>query len=184
MTEIRFHGRGGQGAVIASRILALAAFKEGRNVQAFPFFGVERRGAPVTAFTRIASREIRIRSQIYQPDCVIVLDPGLLKTVDITRGMKKNSVILINSEHSPSWFKFGLSNDKVFTVDAQTVALKYGLGSPASPIVNTAVLGAFAGISPEVRIYSIIGSIEEYVFIKTKQNVMAAKEAYGLIKKG
>ena len=182
MIEIRFHGRGGQGVVVASRILASAAFKEGRNVQSFPFFGVERRGAPVTAFTRIDSKKIRIKSQIYQPDCVIVLDPSLLKTVDITRGLKKNGMILINSKHGPSRFRFGLSGNKVFTVDAYTIALKYGLGNPVSPIVNTAVLGAFARINKNLKLSSITSSIKEYIFIKLEKNIMAAKEAYEKVK--
>lgn len=183
MIEIRFHGRGGQGAVIASRILALAAFKEGKNVQAFPFFGVERRGAPVTAFTRIGQKKIRIRSQIYQPDYIIVLDPTLLKVVDVARGLKKNGVVLINSEQDPSQFRFASTNNKVFTTDANTIALKYGLGSSMAPIVNTTILGAFAGISGEVKISSIIDSIKEYIFIKLKENITAAEEAYELVKK-
>ena len=84
MIEIRFHGRGGQGAQIACKILATAAFHEGKDVQAFPYFGVERRGAPVTAFTKIDDRAIRVKSMIYEPDYVIVLDESLLKVVDVT----------------------------------------------------------------------------------------------------
>ncbi len=89
MIEIRTHGRGGQGAVIASEILAEAFFREGKYVQAFPAFGVERRGAPVVAFTRVADDEIRERCEIYEPDHLIVLDPVLIDTVNITAGLKK-----------------------------------------------------------------------------------------------
>ncbi len=87
MIEIRFHGRGGQGAVVASNILADAAFREGKYVQAFPYFGVERRGAPVTSFTRIDKNPIKIKSQVYTPNYVVVLDPTLMGVTDITSGL-------------------------------------------------------------------------------------------------
>ena len=98
MIEIRFHGRGGQGAVIASNILAEAAFKEGKYVQAFPFFGIERRGAPILSFTRIDEKAIRIKNQIYNPDCIVVLDPTLIDAVDVTSGLKENGLILLNTD--------------------------------------------------------------------------------------
>ena len=177
MKEIRFHGRGGQGAVIASRILALAAFKEGLDAQSFPFFGVERRGAPVTAFTRIDTKKIRIKTLIYKPDYIIVLDPTLLGTIDVTSGLKQDGLILINSRRSPSWFRFGPAK-RVFTVDAEGIALRYGLGTSTAPIVNTTILGAFARISGEVKISSVVDSIKEYVPVKLKENISAAKEAY------
>ena len=182
MTEIRFHGRGGQGIVVASRILALAAFKEGKDVQSFPFFGVERRGAPVTAFTRIDHKQIRIRSQIYQPDCVVIFDPALVKIVNVGQGLKKDGIVLINSRRDPSQFKFDLPNNELFTIDADAVALEYGLGSSMLPMVNTAVLGAFAGINKEVKITSIVNSIREYVSIKLEGNIKAARKAYSLIR--
>ena len=99
MVEVRFHGRGGQGAVVASEILATALFHEDKAVQAFPAFGVERRGAPVAAFLRCDDTPIRLRCQIYQPDQVIVLDPTLLSAVDVTAGLKNDGSILINSDH-------------------------------------------------------------------------------------
>lgn len=176
MKEIRFHGRGGQGAVIACRILGLAAFKDGLDAQSFPFFGVERRGAPVTAFARIDTKKIRIKTLVYKPDYIIVLDPTLIKTIDVTSGMKRSGLILINSRRNPSQFRLGPG--KVFTVDAESIALKYGLGSPTAPIVNTTILGAFARISGEVKISSILDSIKEYVPVKVKENISAAKEAY------
>ena len=100
MIEIRFHGRGGQGAQIASRILAEACFEEGYDVQAFPYFGVERRGAPVTAFTRMDDRPIRVKSQIYKPDFVIVMDPSLLQAVDVTSGLKEGGLVMVNTTKS------------------------------------------------------------------------------------
>jgi len=177
MKEIRFHGRGGQGAVIACRILGLAAFKEGLDAQSFPFFGVERRGAPVTAFTRIDTKKIRIKTLVYKPDYIIVLDPTLIKTIDVASGMKRNGLIVINSPRNPSQLRLGPAK-KVFTVDAEGIALKYGLGSPTAPIVNTTILGAFARISGEVKISSIVDSIKEYVPVKVGENISAAEEAY------
>ena len=105
MIEIRFHGRGGQGAVIGANILAQAAFKEGKDVQAFPYFGVERRGAPVTAFTKIDHRPVRIKSQIYEPDYVVVLDASLLKAVDVDQGLKPGGIVLINTDKDPKDIK-------------------------------------------------------------------------------
>ena len=97
MIEIRFHGRGGQGTVIASELLAQAAFIEGKTPQSFPFFGVERRGAPVTAFTRIDDKPIQVRTSIMTPDIVVVLDPGLLRTINVTAGLKPNGLLLVNT---------------------------------------------------------------------------------------
>ena len=96
MIEIRFHGRGGQGSVTAAEILAKAAFKDGKYVQSFPFFGVERRGAPVMAFTRIDDKPIDIRYQVYNPDYVLVLDDGLMNVVDVFSGIKENTEVIIN----------------------------------------------------------------------------------------
>ena len=99
MIEVRFHGRGGQGAVTAAEILAKAAFEDGKYCQAFPFFGVERRGAPVMAFTRIDDQPIRRRYQVYKPDYVVVLDDGLLEVVDVFSGLKEGGKIIINTSN-------------------------------------------------------------------------------------
>jgi 2-oxoacid:acceptor oxidoreductase gamma subunit (pyruvate/2-ketoisovalerate family) len=177
MIEIRFHGRGGQGAVTAANILADACFKEGKDVQSFPFFGVERRGAPVTAFTRINSKPIRIKYEIYEPDFVVVLDSGLMKTVNVLEGLKKNGLVLINMAKNPDEIKMkeGL---RVATVDATGIALKYKLGSRMAPIINTAILGAFAKASSIVKIGTIIESIKEMAPAKKEENANAAYEAY------
>ncbi|MFQ6088469.1 MAG: 2-oxoacid:acceptor oxidoreductase family protein [Candidatus Methanofastidiosia archaeon] len=175
MIEIRFHGRGGQGAVIASQILVDAAFREGKDVQAFPFFGVERRGAPVTAFARISEGEIKIRSQIREPDFVVILAPTLIGLVNVTDGLKENGWILINTEKNPQDFDF---KQKISTVDARGIAIKYGLGTKASPIVNTAILGAFSKISNMVSMGSVEESIREIVPSKIEENVKAAREAF------
>lgn len=180
MKEIRFHGRGGQGAVVATRILAEAVFRQGEDVQAFPFFGVERRGAPVTAFTRIDKEKIRIRSQIYQPDYVVVLDSMLLEGVDVCQGLKPGGTVIINTHRSPRELNLPPSI-KVVTCDATAIALKYGLGSKATPIVNTTMLGTFAKATGLVRLDSILEAIKEMITIRTDKNVQAAKEAYNLV---
>ena len=181
MIEIRFHGRGGQGAVIASNILAEAAFIEGKEVSAFPFFGVERRGAPVTAYTRIAETKIRIKSGIYHPDYVIVLDPSLLDAVNIAEGLKAGGLILLNTRSNPDKLRtnLGLSADhKLATVKATDIAIKHKLGSKTAPIVNSALLGAFAKASGVVRIESLLEAVKNNVPVRVEENALAAREAY------
>lgn len=179
MLEIRFHGRGGQGAVKASDILAMAAFAEGKEVQAFPFFGVERRGAPVTAFTRISDEEIRIHCYIYEPDVLIVLDPTLIGSVPLTEGLQPNGKIIINTVRKPEEFPFPkVENPIVYTVDCSSIALKYGLGTKEAPIVNTAILGAVAKATGLVSIQSTMDAIRERIPVKREENAQAAKETY------
>jgi len=175
LIEIRFHGRGGQGAVVASNMLADAAFREGKHVQAFPFFGVERRGAPVSSFTRINDTPIKIRSQVYTPDYVIVLDSTLIDITDVTSGLKKNGIIIINTDKKPSDFNLSF---KVATIDATSIALDNKLGSKMAPIVNTSILGAFAKVSGIVSLESIILAIKEIDISKKEDNIKAAEMAY------
>jgi len=101
MKEIRIHGRGGQGSVTAAELLAIAAFEDGMYSQAFPSFGVERRGAPVMAFVRLSDKKIRLRSQVYEPDYVIVQDATLIEAVDVAGGLKADGMIIVNTEHNP-----------------------------------------------------------------------------------
>ncbi len=177
MIEVRFHGRGGQGVVIASEVLANAAFRMGYEVSAFPFFGVERRGAPVTAFARIDKRPIRIKSSIYEPDYVVVLDSSLLKGVDVLEGLKPEGRVLINCQSGkkleglPSRYRY-------YVLDATAIAAAHGLGSRTAPIVNTAIMGGFARIADIVSLESILESIRELAPVKEEENVAAAKEAY------
>ena len=181
MVEIRIHGRGGQGAVIASKLLASAFFKEGKYVQSFPTFGVERRGAPVAAFVRVDDEPILVRSQIYEPDHIIVLDPTLIEAVDVTHGLKPGGWILINTAREPEEFK-DLAQFRVATVDASGIAARHRLGSKTHPIVNTAILGAFAKVTGMVKLESILDSIEEEVPIAPDRNRKAAQEAFQLVK--
>ncbi|WP_292459613.1 pyruvate ferredoxin oxidoreductase subunit gamma [Methanothermococcus sp.] len=174
MIEIRFHGRGGQGAVTAAQILAKAAFYDGKFSQAFPFFGVERRGAPVMAFTRIDDKKIRLRSQIYEPDYVVVQDPTLLDTIDVTSGLKKGGKIVINTNKD-----IKLEGYDTYTIDATDVALEV-LGLP---IVNTVILGAFTGVTGEVTIDSLKKAIMDTFPKKLgEKNAKAAEVAYNMIK--
>jgi 2-oxoacid:acceptor oxidoreductase gamma subunit (pyruvate/2-ketoisovalerate family) len=177
MLELRFHSRGGQGGVVAGKLLAIAVFKEGRYVQSFPTFGVERRAAPVMAFVRIDDKPIRTRTQIYNPDHIIILDQSLFNMLDVTQGLKKGGTILINTERKPEDFSFG-PDFKVVTVDASAIAVKHGLGSVTQPIVNTSILGAVAKVLKVVKIESVVAAIEEDVPAKTEANAAAAREAY------
>ncbi len=177
MIEVRFHGRGGQGVVVASEVLANAAFRMGFEVSAFPFFGVERRGAPVTAYARIDSRPIRVKSSIYWPDYVVVLDSSLLKGVDVLEGLKQGGSVLINYpsgkrlENMSPRFRY-------FVLDATKVASSHGIGSATAPIVNTAIMGGFAKMCDLVSLDSILESIRELAPAKEDENVAAAKDAY------
>lgn len=181
MIEIRFHGRGGQGAVIASEILASALYNEGKHVQAFPTFGVERRGAPVAAFLRIDSRPIRLRCQVEEPDHIVILDPTLIRSVDVTSGLKPGGWVIVNCEHLPELP--GLNREcRVATVDAAAIAASHGLGARTNPIVNTAILGAVARFPGIVDLESVVTAIEGKVPAKAEQNMLAAREAYQAIK--
>ncbi len=140
MIEIRLHGRGGQGTVTAAELLAVSAFDDGQEAQAFPAFGVERRGAPVMAFCRISDKTIRVRTQIYEPDFVIVQDATLMESVNVLAGLKPDGIVLINTEAPAADLKLKTSA-RVVTFPATQIALEE-LGRP---IMNTAILGAFVG---------------------------------------
>ncbi len=177
MIEIRFHGRGGQGAVIASKILAVALFKEGKYPQSFAAFGAERRGAPVMAFTRFDRKPITRRSQVYEPHHVVVLDEPILEVVDVTSGLKPGGWILINTPKLSSAFP-NFSAFRVATVDANRIAQENGLGSTTAPVVNTVILGAFTKVTGLVGLKAILEAIQENVPAKTEANIAAAKAAY------
>lgn len=177
MMEIRIHGRGGQGSVTAAEILAQAAFKDGKFSQAFPAFGVERRGAPVQAFTRIGDRKIRTRAQIYTPDIIIVQDSTLLEVVDVFSGLREDGVAILNSGKTRE--ELGITHPaKLTTVDANKIALE-NLGRP---ITNTTMLGAFAGATGVVTIGSLVEVIAERFTDKLlESNERAMRHAYELV---
>jgi len=154
LKEIRIHGRGGQGGVTAAELLARAAFREGKWVQSFPFFGAERRGAPVKAFARLSDKPILVRSQIYNPDYVIVLDSGLLDLVDVTEGMKEDGIVIVNTQKKPE--ELNLKQHRVATVDATGIALELQLVVAGLPVLNTIMLGAFAKATGEIKLESVV----------------------------
>lgn len=177
MRELRIHGRGGQGAVVASKLLAVALFHEDNQVQSFPAFGVERRGAPVTAFLRVDRSPIRLRCEVTEPDDVVVLDPTLVDATDVTSGLKAGGTVLINSPRAPEEFTALLGRFRVATVDASSIAVRHGLGSRTQPIVNTAILGAFAACTGLVALDSVCEAIREEVPQHPTANEAAAREA-------
>ena len=181
MIEIRFHGRGGQGAVVASEMLAQAAFLDGKEPQSFPFFGVERRGSPVTAYARIDDKPIRVRTSITAPDIVVVLDPGLLKSTPVADGLRPGGLLLVNSRLPPSEIAAPPGARRA-TVDASRIALAHGLGSVTMPVVNTVILGAFARATGIISLDSLSTAIERYSPAKPEQNREAAVEGFGSVR--
>jgi len=175
--EIRWHGRGGQGAWTASGLLAKAAVHEGKYIQSFPEFGPERMGAPLRAFTRISDKPISMHCAIYTPDVVVVLDPTLLKTIPLTEGLAEDGVLVVNSRESPAEVReqLNLIGRKVWTVSATDIAVKI-LGRS---ITNTAMLGAVARATGIVDLKSIEKAIKEEFPLKiAEKNVEVVKEAY------
>jgi len=181
MLEIRFHSRGGQGGVIAGKILAIAFDKEGKFVQTFPSFGVERRAAPVLTFVRVDDRPILIRHQVYAPDMLVVMDPSLIASTPVLAGLKESGLIIINTDKAAQAFDFS-QKYRTHTIDASKIALEHRLGSVTQPIVNSTILGAFAKITQLVSIDSIIVAIGSEIKIKTESNLSAAKTAYERVK--
>lgn len=181
MIEIRMHGRGGQGGVIAAKILASAIFKEGRFAQSFPSFGVERRGAPVLAFTRVDDKPVRLRTAIYEPDHLIVLDATLIKSTNVFSGLKHDGTILVNTSVPVELARFP-EEYTVGVVDAADIAVRHNLGTKSIPIVNTSILGAFSRFTGVVGIDAVVEAIREGVPIMPDENAAAAMEAYEAVK--
>ena len=179
MRELRIHGRGGQGSVTAAELIAVAAFKSGAYSQAFPAFGVERRGAPVQAFVRFSNDKIRLRSQVYEPDYVIVQDSTLIKDVNVFSGMKKGGIILINTKGE---IKADIPEGvKSIQIDATQIAIE----TLGVPITNTTLMGAFAAASGEITLDALKESVRErFKGSLADKNVTAAQKAYELVKGG
>ncbi len=186
LLEIRWHGRGGQGAVTASEILAEAALEEGKYFQAFPDYGPERMGAPVRAYTRISSSPIRQHCQITNPDAVVVLDPTLIGVVDFTEGLKEGGTVVVNISMSPSDLKkkLGFTKGKLYTVDATRIAIDtIGRNIPNTPLVG-ALLKAMGGVlSKEAVLDGVKKKMGSKVAEKlVKANVVAFERAYNEVK--
>jgi pyruvate ferredoxin oxidoreductase gamma subunit len=175
MIEIRFHGRGGQGAVTSAELLALAAIEEGKYAQAFPSFGPERRGAPVVAFCRIDDRPIKIRANIYEPDLVVVLDASLLKIVNVAAGLKPNGILVTTSKNPPEKVKQDLKiKNRLAVVDAVKIATEF-LGLP---ITNTTMLGSLVRASGVVKKESFIPPLKERFGRIAEKNISAFEKAH------
>jgi 2-oxoacid:acceptor oxidoreductase gamma subunit (pyruvate/2-ketoisovalerate family) len=176
--EIRWHGRGGQGAWTASELLAKAAIREGKFVQSFPEFGPERMGAPLAAYTRISSEPIRLHCSIYTPNLAVVLDPTLMKTVKVTHGLTNNGALVVNTRDPPSELRKRLimaPSQTVWTVPATDIAIK----TLNAPITNTAMLGATTRAVPLVSLESIEAVIKERFRQElAERNIAVIREAY------
>ena len=176
LMEIRWHGRGGQGAVTSAELLAKAAISEGKYAQAFPSFGPERRGAPVLAFVRINSQQpLRIRAEITQPDVVVVLDPGLLRIVNVTSGLKADGIVVINTKKQAQQIRqeFGI-NYSLATVDATKIAREL-LGVP---ITNTTMVGALLRATAVVKLESLFEPLKHRFDRLAERNIKAMEKAY------
>jgi pyruvate ferredoxin oxidoreductase gamma subunit len=185
MIEIRWHGRGGQGAVTAAKILAQAALAEGRHIQAFPEYGAERRGAPVRSFTRICADPITIHSPIHSPQAVAVLDPTLLDAVDVTEGLPEDGVLVVNTVDEPADVrkKLNLTGRKVFTVDATQISIDC-LGKP---IPNAPMIGAIMRATGILPLKGVISGFQSKFSDKLRSeivegNVKAIERAYEEVK--
>ena len=179
MLEIRWHGRGGQGAVTSVEILALAAIGEGKYAQGFPSFGPERRGAPVAAFNRIDDKKIKVRSAVYTPDVVVVLDSSLVGLVNVTEGLKPDGTLVVNTAKLPEELKEELNfKGRVATVDASKIA-REELGVP---ITNTTMLGALIKVIGNVTLDSVAVPLEHRFGRIAQKNLAALKRAYEDVK--
>ncbi len=176
MVEIRWHGRGGQGAVTSAELLARAAIAEGKYAQAFPSFGPERRGAPVLAFVRVdKNKPIRVRAEITEPDVVVVLDPGLLTIVNVLSGLKPGGVVIVNSRKTAGELKDELG----FTVSLVTVdATRIARDILGVPITNTTMVGAVIRVTGIVKLESVIPPLEDRFGRLAVKNINAMKRAY------
>ena len=176
LVEIRWHGRGGQGAVTSAELLARAAISEGKYAQAFPSFGPERRGAPVLAFDRISEKEpIRIRAEITEPDVVVVLDPGLVSIVNVTAGLKEGGAIIVNTSKSLEDIAARFDGKwRVAAVDATNIALELLKVN----IVNTTMLGALIKATGVVKLESLDEPLEVRFGRLAERNASAMRRAF------
>jgi len=180
MFQVRIHGRGGQGVVTAAEMLSIAAFEDGEHAQAFPTFGSERTGAPVTSFCRIDDKEIRVREPISEPDALIIQDPTLLHQVKVFSGLSDDGYVLINTSRSLEDlglgdFAAGFAPGRLLTAPASEVASKQ-LGRP---MPNTALLGGFAAMTGAVTLQAVVGAIgQKFSGEIADRNVLAADVAY------
>jgi pyruvate ferredoxin oxidoreductase gamma subunit len=175
MIEIRFHGRGGQGAVTSAELVAQAAIDSGKFATAFPSFGPERRGAPVVAFARVDDKPVRLRSKVYKPDVVIVLDPSLLEIANPAEGLKKDGVLIINSTESPETIRKQISFEGRLALTDATKIAKEVIGLP---ITNTTMVGALVKAVDVVSVDSLIEPFKKRFGKIAARNIEAMKRAF------
>ncbi|MCL4370771.1 MAG: 2-oxoacid:acceptor oxidoreductase family protein [Chloroflexi bacterium] len=183
--EVRWHARGGQGAVTASRFLSASASRENKHFQGFPEFGTERMGAPIQAFTRLSSQRIYTHEQVTTPDAVVVLDPTLLEVVDVTAGLKPGCPLIINSDLAAAELRKQLPKGsyKLYTVNATKIATE----SVGRPITNTAMVGALVKITELIAFKAVEDELRSMFGSRFKQsvvdgNVKALQRAYEEVK--
>lgn len=175
MIEVRFHGRGGQGAVTSAELVALAAISEGKNAQSFPSFGPERRGAPVMSFTRVSDEPIRLRSGIREPDVVVVLDPALIVVGGALSGLKKDGIIVVNTKKKLADIKKEFSiTHRMAVVDATKIAMEL-LGLP---ITNTTMIGALVKATGIVKIESLTEPLHHRFGRIAEKNIQVCQKAF------
>lgn len=179
LVEVRLHGRGGHGTVIASKMLARAAMTEGRSVQCFPDFGVERRGAPVTAFLRISDAPIRRRSKVYRPKHLLVMERQLLPLVDLSTG--GDGIVLVNTIAAPEELEIPAPWHAV-AVDATGIAKKHGLARGAIPVLNSPMAAAFARATGLAGFDAVLAAVRDSVPVAVEENVAAAREAWDAVR--
>ena len=179
-TEVRWHGRGGQGTVTAAKVFAEAALHGGKHVQAFPEYGPERMGAPLRAYNRVSSKPIRIHAQVTNPDIVVIVDPTLIGSVDVAEGTDNGAVFLINSPNPPDAFKAQLgAKRKIYTVDATKISLE----TIGKPLPNTPLLGALARVEKMLNLERLIAVVKKSFGKKfsdkvINSNIEAVERAY------
>jgi len=175
MIEIRFHGRGGQGAVTAAELLALAYIDEGHYAQAFPAFGPEKRGAPVAAFVRMSDERIRMRCQIMEPDVIVVLDPKLVSLPEVWQGLKEDGTAVINTTRNAGEMRDEISKGgRMAVVDALRVAME----TIGIPVVNTAMLGATVRATGSIKLQSLEEPLRHRFGKAADKNIAAVRVAY------
>jgi pyruvate ferredoxin oxidoreductase gamma subunit len=175
MIEVRFHGRGGQGAVTSAELVALAAIEDGKFAQSMPSFGPERRGAPVQAYLRVSKDQIRVRAEVLNPDVVVVLDDGLIEIMDITSGLKDGGLVVVNTKQTVDELRKKMNyRGKLAIVDALTIALE----TLKVPITNTTMIGALLAASDLVPVNLVADQINKRFNPKlAERNISALRRA-------
>ncbi len=179
LIEVRFHGRGGQGAVTAADLLAVAGFKEGYHTLSFPMFGAEKRGTPVVSFLRISDEPIVARDEVYNPDYVVVLDPTVMETVNVLSGLKKGGMLIANYPKGSEDLKAEIKADELDVKVATINATKMAMETLGRPITNTTMVGAFGGATRVVALETLLEVINEWFKGElADKNAKLVEEAY------